>query len=128
LQDYFDGIERLLQTTAPSEVHNNSSFSRSALKKVVKEYDSKDMRRNIDGLYKRVEKHFDADEGAPSASGQSGAAGPVFVGVWNACEEELIRLTDKWAKLIAQCYTDSGVSLEYSAGDVRAAFRRHRVG
>ncbi|KAG8712989.1 hypothetical protein FRC11_013627, partial [Ceratobasidium sp. 423] len=51
--DYFDGVERLLQTTAPSEVSNNSNFSRSALKKVVKEYDSKDMRKNIDGLYKR---------------------------------------------------------------------------
>lgn len=114
-----------MQTTAPTEVANNSSFNRSALKKVVKEYDSKDMRRNVDGLYKRVEKHFDADEGA-AAPGQSGAAGPVLVGVWNACEEELIRLTDKWIKLISQCYADSGVSLEYTPGDVRAAFRRHR--
>ncbi|KAG8715818.1 hypothetical protein FRC08_010143 [Ceratobasidium sp. 394] len=126
--DYFDAVERQLQTTAPSEVHNNNSFNRSALKKVVKEYDQKDMRRNIDGLYKRVEKHFaDADEtGTVPAQNQSGAAGPVLVGVWKACEEELIRSTDKWVKLIGQCYTDSGVALEYTTGDVRAAFRRHR--
>ncbi|KAG9118905.1 hypothetical protein FRC07_006334 [Ceratobasidium sp. 392] len=126
--DYFDAVERQLQTTAPSEVHNNNSFNRSALKKVVKEYDQKDMRRNIDGLYKRVEKHFaDADEAnAAPAQNQSAAAGPVLAGVWNACEEELIRLTDKWVKLIGQCYADSGVALEYTTGDVRAAFRRHR--
>ncbi|KAH7334433.1 exocyst complex component Sec3-domain-containing protein [Rhizoctonia solani] len=126
--DYFDGVERLLQTTAPSEVLNNSSFSRSALKKVVKEYDSKDMRKNIDGLYKRVEKHFDAEEGSVPPTGQSGAAAPVLAGVWNACEEELLQLTDKWIKLIGQCYPDSGVSLEYTTGDVKAAFKRHRTG
>ncbi|QRW06016.1 Exocyst complex component Sec3 [Ceratobasidium sp. AG-Ba] len=106
--DYFDGVERLLQTTAPSEVHNNSSFNRSALKKV------------------RVEKHFaDADEMSNTTAAQ-GAAGPVLIGVWKACEEELVRLTDKWVKLIAQCYAESGVNLEYTTGDVRAAFRRHR--
>ncbi|KAJ1301562.1 hypothetical protein OPQ81_008810 [Rhizoctonia solani] len=126
--DYFDGVERLLQTTAPSEVPNNNSFSRSALKKVVKEYDSKDMRKNIDSLYKRVEKHFDADEGSALPPGQSGAAAPVLVGVWNACEEQLLQLTEKWTKLIGQCYSDSGVSLEYTTGDVKTAFRRHRAG
>ncbi|ELU38817.1 exocyst protein [Rhizoctonia solani AG-1 IA] len=128
LQDYFDGVERLLQTTAPSEISNNSNFSRSALKKVVKEYDSKDMRKNVDGLYKRVEKHFDAEEGSTIPAGHNGAAAPVLVGVWNACEEQLLRLTDRWIKLIGQCYPDSGVSLEYTTGDVRAAFRKHRAG
>ncbi|KAG8707103.1 hypothetical protein FRC11_007688, partial [Ceratobasidium sp. 423] len=87
-----------------------------------------DMRKNIDGLYKRVEKHFDADEGSAPPPGQTGAAGPVFVGVWNACEEQLLQFTDKWIKLIGQCYPDSGVSLEYTTGDVKAAFRRHRTG
>ncbi|CAE6460065.1 unnamed protein product [Rhizoctonia solani] len=126
--DYFDGVERLLQTTAPSEITNNNNFSRSALKKVVKEYDSKDMRKNIDGLYKRVEKHFDAEEGSTLPPGHNGAAAPVLVGVWNACEEQLLQLTDKWIKLISQCYPESGVSLEYTTGDVRAAFKRHRTG
>ncbi|EUC63920.1 exocyst complex component Sec3 [Rhizoctonia solani AG-3 Rhs1AP] len=125
--DYFDGVERLLQTTAPSEISNNNSFSRSALKKVVKEYDSKDMRKNIDGLYKRVEKHFDADEGL-APPGQNGAAAPVLVGVWNACEEQLLQFTENWIKLIGQCYPDSGVSLEYTISDVKAAFKRHRTG
>lgn len=124
--DYFEGVERLLQTTAPSEVHNNNNFNRSSLKKVVKEYDAKDMRRNIDGLYKRVEKHFDGEDSNAPVPAQSGAAGPVLLGVWKACEEELVRLTEKWVQLISQCYSDSGVSLEYTSGDVRAAFRRHR--
>lgn len=84
------------------------------------------MRRNIDGLYKRVEKHFDGEDSNAPVPAQSGAAGPVLLGVWKACEEELVRLTEKWVQLISQCYSDSGVSLEYTSGDVRAAFRRHR--
>jgi hypothetical protein len=117
-----------LKTTAPSEVSSNSSYSRSSLKKVVKEYDVKDVRKLVEVLFKRVEKHFtDASE---VATGESSGITPgtVLVGVWKACEEELLRITEIFNKRIAQCYANSGVSLEYSAADVESAFRRNRVG
>jgi hypothetical protein len=127
-QDYFDGVERLLKTTAPTEVANNSSYSRSALKKIVREFDAKDVRKHVDALSKRVEKHFaDADDRAAEGAGGI-APGTVMVGVWKACEEEMLRITDVFNRRIAQCYTNAGVSLEYSAADVEAAFKRHRVG
>lgn len=62
--EYFEGVERLLQTTAPTEVSSNSSYNKSALKKVVKEYDAKDIRKHVDALFKRVEKHFTVEEKA----------------------------------------------------------------
>jgi len=126
--DYFDGVEQLLKTTAPSEVSSNSSYSRSALKKVVKEYDAKDVRKHVDALFKRVEKHF--TEASEVTTGESSGITPgtVLVGVWKACEEELLRITEIFAKRIAQCYASTGVSLEYSAADVEAAFKRNRVG
>ncbi|KZT75048.1 hypothetical protein DAEQUDRAFT_659540 [Daedalea quercina L-15889] len=129
LIDYFEGIERLLKTTAPSEVPSNSSYSKSALKKVVKEYNAKDVRKLIDSLFKRVEKHFtEASEKATFEDVSTGiASGTVMVGVWKACEDELLRITDLFVKRIDQCYKDMGVSLEYSAADVQAAFKRHRV-
>ncbi|OJT02748.1 Exocyst complex component 1 [Trametes pubescens] len=129
--EYFEGVERLLKTTAPTEVTSNSSYSRSALKKVVKEYTTKDVRKYIDALFKRVEKHFtEASEKATTedASANIGIApGTVMVGVWKACEEELLRITELFNKRISQCYKESNVSLEYSAADVEGAFRRHRV-
>ncbi|OCH94698.1 hypothetical protein OBBRIDRAFT_769029 [Obba rivulosa] len=129
--DYFEGVERLLKTTAPSEVSSNSSYSKSALKKVLKEYTAKDVRKHIDVLFKRVEKHFtEASEKATTedASGGTGIApGTVLVGVWKACEEELLRISDLFAKRINQCYKDSGVILEYAPIDVEAGFRRHRI-
>jgi exocyst complex component 1 len=122
-------VERLLKTTAPTEVLSNTSYSKSALKKVVKDYDSKDIRKHVDALFKRVEKHFD-EASEKTTEDKSGAipAGTVLVGVWRACEEELLRLTALFNKHISQCYADSGVSLEYSVSDVENAFKRHRVG
>ena len=118
----------MLKTTAPTEVANNRSYNRSALKKVVKEYDAKDVRKHVDTLFKRVEKHFTEASEAAVAQSTGIAPGTVLVGVWKACEEELLRITDVFNKHIAQCYASTGVSLEYTSADVEAAFKRHRVG
>ncbi|KAJ7630772.1 exocyst complex component sec3 subunit [Roridomyces roridus] len=129
LIDYFEGVERLLKTTAPSEVSTNANYNKSALKKVVKEYNAKDVRKHVDALFKRVEKHFtEASEKTTTEESGGIAPGTVMVGVWKACEEELQRITELMMKRISQCYTDSGVTLDYTATDVEAAFRRHRAG
>ena len=154
-QDYFEGVERLLKTTAPTEVQNSSSYSKVALKKVVKEYSSRDVRKHVDALFKRVEKHFEDDGGVAASivggfqpgsalptsklgsttdlDAQSnggvgvGAGGAVLAGVWKACEDELMRMTEMFKKRIAQCYGNTGVWLEYGPADVRDAFKRHKV-
>ncbi|KAJ6509372.1 exocyst complex component Sec3-domain-containing protein [Mycena vitilis] len=129
LIDYFEGIERLLKTTAPSEVSTNASYNKSALKKVVKEYNAKDIRKHVDALFKRVEKHFtEASEKTTTEESGGITPGTVLVGVWKACEEELLRVTELMTKRISQCYGDSGVTLDYTAADVEGAFRRQRVG
>ncbi|KAJ7783605.1 exocyst complex component Sec3-domain-containing protein [Mycena maculata] len=129
LIDYFEGVERLLKTTAPSEVSTNASYNKSALKKVVKEYNAKDLRKHVDALFKRVEKHFtEASEKTTTEESGGIAPGTVMVGVWKACEEELLRITELVTKRISQCYADSGVTLDYTASDVEATFRRQRVG
>jgi len=128
--DYFEGVERLLKTTAPSEISTNNNYNRSALKKVVKEFNAKDIRKIVDALFKRVEKHFTeaSDLQTPGTELGGGIApGTVMVGVWKACEEELLRITELFMKRISQCYADTGVSLEYGTGDVETSFRRHRA-
>ena len=146
----------MLNTTAPTEVQNNSTYSKSALKKVVKEYNAKDVRKHIDALFKRVEKHFEDDGGTSSNLGGlqpgsalptsklgststfssdahtngnagGGAGGAVLAGVWKACEDEVLKITEMFQKRIGQCYANSGVSLEYGPADVRDAFKRHKV-
>ncbi|KAJ8083824.1 hypothetical protein AAF712_000742 [Marasmius tenuissimus] len=127
--DFFEGVERILKNSAPSEVSTNSSYNRSALKKVVKEYNAKDIRKQVDSLFKRVEKHFtEASEKATTEESGGIAPGTVLVGVWKGCEEELLRITDLFNKRITQCYAEAGISLEYTTADVESAFRRHSVG
>jgi len=110
-------------------VSTNSSYNRSALKKVVKEYNPKDIRKHVDSLFKRVEKHFtEASEKATTEERGGIAPGTVLVGVWKGCEEELLRITELFNKRINQCYADAGISLEYTVADVESAFRRHSVG
>lgn len=129
VQDYFEGIERLLQTTAPTEIANNSSYGKSALKKVVKEYSNKDVRKQIESLFKRVEKHFNSDALDKPTADDGGiiAPGTVLAEVWKACEDELLRITELFSKRISQCYGDSGITLDYTVVDVEGAFKRHRV-
>ncbi|KAI6153692.1 exocyst complex component Sec3-domain-containing protein [Pisolithus tinctorius] len=128
LIDFFEGVERLLKTTAPSEVQKNSSYNKPALKRVLKEYDGKDVRKHIDVLFRRVEKHFTEAEEKTTREESSGITpGTVMVGVWKACEEELQRMTENFNAKLSQCYSDSGLSLEYSSSDVDAAFKRHHT-
>ncbi|KAF8498012.1 exocyst complex component Sec3-domain-containing protein [Gautieria morchelliformis] len=121
--DYFDGVERLLKSSSPSGVSSNSSYNKSSLKRVVKEYNAKDMRRHVDALFKRVEKHY-ADPGEEHAGNNAN----LFKGVWTACEQEVVKSTERFSRLIAQCYKETGVSLEYTTQEVEASFRRHRAG
>ncbi|KAN0100480.1 Exocyst complex component Sec3 domain containing protein [Tylopilus felleus] len=128
LIEFFEGLERLLKTTAPSEVQKNSNYSKSSLKKVLKEFDGKDVRKHIDVLFRRVEKHFtEAEEKATREESSGIAPGTVMVGVWKACEEELQRMTEGFNARISQCYADSGITMEYTSSDVESGFKRHRL-
>ncbi|KAG8905579.1 hypothetical protein FRB99_008637 [Tulasnella sp. 403] len=127
LMDFFDGVDRLLQAITPAEVANSNAYNRSALKRVVKDFNSKDVRKNIEGLFKRVEKHFDDEGDMVNAATMKVVNGTVMETVWRACEEQLVKETQRFIRLIGQCYADSGVMLEYSVMDVEGAFKRHRT-
>lgn len=122
MQDYFQGIEDLLRTTPPSEVSLHSQFTKSALKRVVSSLDRKDLRKSVEALSKRVEKHF-IDITNPSAENA------VVVGnVWNACEAEVGRLAALWKGLLERCYEKEGVVLDFGAEDVSGAFGKYKPG
>lgn len=95
-QDYFQGLEQLLRTTPPTEVSLHSAYTKSALRRTLNDLRAKDLRKAIDALYKRVDKHF----------GDVSTTGPVLVlkTVWGATEEEMQRLTTAWKGLIEKCY------------------------
>ena len=109
-----------------SEIASSSSFNKNALRKVIKDYNSKDIKKHIDSLAKRVEKHFmegvEKDEAAGSV-----ASAKLINTVWKACKDELLKLTEHWSSRITQLYGD-GISLDFTVGDVETAFKRQKLG
>lgn len=96
------------------------SYNKSALKKVLKEHTAKDMRKAVDALSKRVEKHFTIDD--DTASPQESAE--MINAVWRACGSQLASDTEKEQGLIVKCFADTGLALDYSKADVEGAFKR----
>ena len=129
VQDFFESLDRAAKDSNPAEVTNSSNYNKAALRKIIKDYNSKDIRKHLDTLSKRVEKHFTESLEKTTVEEVSGiAAGTVLVGVWRACEKELVRLTELFSSRISQWYGDSGVSLECTTSDIESAFRKQRLG
>ncbi|KAH9450617.1 hypothetical protein H4Q26_015224 [Puccinia striiformis f. sp. tritici PST-130] len=134
--DYFQGIDELLRTTEPSQIAQHSQYTRASLKRVISTQDKKDIRKSIETLSKRVDKHF-SDVANPSADNSV-----VMETVWSACENELIRLIGDWQTLLEKCYANNPAEngaagggdkggipkFEFGIDDVKLAFQKYRPG
>lgn len=125
LMDFFDGVERQLKTTPASEVAMHSAHSRSTLKKVLKETGAKDMRKAVEVMARRVDKHFSDDDGSGTATYTHDAATAALVAaVWREITAALVEQTTRATDIMAGSYGDSGLSLEFSARDVESTCAR----
>jgi exocyst complex component 1 len=113
----------LLQTSGSNAVAASANYNKGAAKRVLKDFSSKDMRKHVEALFKRVSKHFAENEDAVVFQ-----PGTVEMSVWKACEDDITRNTTRFAKLVTQCYADSGLGIEYSLSDIEQAFKKHRMG
>lgn len=91
------------------------------MRTVLSQHDSKEVRRGIDTLRKRIEKHFgEADEEAISRT---------LVGyVCKECERGYERVLDRTENLVRDVYPpmegEKNVEIDFSRSDVAAGFRR----
>lgn len=134
-QDFFDAVQKQLRTSSPQEISSSPSYNRSQLKRAVKDISSgKDMRKAVDALVKRVEKHYSLDEsdlaGTDDALAMSNEAASLIASVTQSCEKILVTEVGKWSKIMGQCYAEaaaSGVGLEYGPTEVENAFKKARA-
>lgn len=138
LLDFLESTESLLHTTGgvgaggtirssagtsnynPSistSIATRASHSRSTFKKLLSAHDSREIRRGIETLRKRVEKHFgDADEAELSRA--------LVAKVLRQCEAFYVSVWERLGKVIAEVYEDAGLEVEWKREDVLGAFRR----
>jgi hypothetical protein len=117
LLDFVESIESLLQTVSPpTDIALRPSHSRSVAKKLFISYDLKELRRGIDLLKKRIEKHFgDADDPGPSRS--------LVVKMLKECESRYADVHDR-TKLIIDIVYEGQMELEWRKEEAASMFRR----
>jgi hypothetical protein len=120
LLDFLESIESLMlsrQLGEPtSQISGMPSHSKSTFKKILAGYDSKEIKRGIETLKKRVEKHFgDADD--------PGLSRGLVAKVIQNCERYYEKVEDRILTISRDVY-DGDVIAEWTKADVSAAFRK----
>ncbi|KAM3589562.1 hypothetical protein VKS41_000421 [Umbelopsis sp. WA50703] len=107
LLEFFEGVETMMKTSTAEEVSFHMNYNKAQLRKVIAQYPPKEIKKSLEQLYKRVDKHFSEEEG-------------LLQVVWRGIQEEFIRQHEKMEDLIRQCYPDANVSLEFTIQDLLA--------
>jgi len=140
LLEHLENVEAQLQGgKAPAAVAAQPSNSKSVFNKVLGGYDAREVRKGIEALRKRVEKHFgDEDASSSGASGLSvggggggvpGVPGRVAVGGNSTLVNRVLRECEKFygdvEMRIGRVTTDvygGDVLFEWPRAEVRSAF------
>ncbi|RHZ51078.1 GTP-Rho binding exocyst subunit SEC3 [Aspergillus thermomutatus] len=117
LLEFIDSAEGLMAAGGnPADISSRPSHSRSVAKKVLAMYDGKEIRRGIELLKKRVEKHFgDADDPGLSRS--------LVLKVLRECERRYEEAYDRTRHVLDAVY-EGQLELEWRKEDAIAMFKR----
>lgn len=115
--DFIESTESLLLTVSPAtNIATRASHSRSTARKLLGAYDLKEIRRGIETLKKRVEKHFgDADDPGLSRS--------LVSKVFKECEARYADAHERMRRIIDTVY-EAQLDLEWRKEETASMFRR----
>lgn len=122
LLDFIESTENMMISRQPGDsvlkISSMPSHSKSTFKKVLSNYDAKEIRRGIETLRKRVEKHF-GDEHDPGIASRNDL---VRIVIQN-CEKFYENVEDRILTIIRDVY-DGEIVLEWTRTDISTAFRK----
>lgn len=119
LLDFLESTESLIRNNpgSPTSIATRASHSRSTFKKILSNYDAKEIKRGIETLKKRVDKHFgDGDDTA-------GLSRELVIKVFKECEGRYLQIGERVNKVVKDVY-ESSLEVEWKREDVISAFRR----
>ena len=114
--EHLESMEAQLQSgKSPAAIAAQPSNSKTVFNKVLSNYDSKEIRKGIEALRKRVEKHFgDADYPALSRG--------LVIKVLSECEQFYEEVERRVGAVTTNIY-GGDIAFEWPRADVKAAFR-----
>ncbi|OAA51610.1 Exocyst complex, component Exoc1 [Metarhizium rileyi] len=116
LLDYLENIEAQIQTgKTPTAIARQPSNDKAIFNKILGNFDSKEVRKGVEALRKRVEKHFgDADDPALSRA--------LVAKVTSECEKFYVDVETRIGQVTTDVY-GGDVPFEWPRADVKLAFR-----
>lgn len=117
LLEFVETAEGMMTTSSsPTDIASRPTHTRSAAKKVLATYDSKEIRRGIELLKKRIEKHFgDADD--------PGLSRNLVLKVFGECERRYEGAHDRTRRLLETVY-EGQLDQEWRKEEAIAMLRR----
>lgn len=109
LLEFFDGMEAILENTPPEEVAFHASFNKASAKRILQAYPVREVRKNLEMVWIRVEKHFADDRSLRGV-------------VWKALQEYFVGRSTSFAESIQKVYPGADVQLSYTVSDVMVCF------
>ncbi|XP_056414303.1 exocyst complex component 1 isoform X4 [Hyla sarda] len=110
LNIFFEGVKaRVAQGIGYDEVSYQLAFSKQELRKVIKDYPGKEVKKGLDNLYRKVDKHLCEEEN-------------LLQVVWHTMQDEFIRQYKHFEGLIEKCYTGAGITMEFTIQDILEYF------
>lgn len=119
LLDFLESTESLIRSNpgSPASIATRASHSRSTFKKILSSYDAKEIRRGVDTLRKRVDKHFGEGDDTPGLSRE------LITKVCKECEARYLDINERVQKVVKDVY-EGNLEVEWRREDVVGAFRR----
>lgn len=119
--DFVESTEAIMKSQADSStsIASRPSHSRSACKKILKAYDTSEIRKGIETLRKRIDKHFtDAED-----PGAVAASRGLIVKVNDECYTRYVRAHERMQNVIDKVY-DGSLEIDWRKEEVAAMFRK----
>ncbi|XP_075160765.1 exocyst complex component Sec3 [Haematobia irritans] len=103
---FFEGVQqKIAQGVKETEIHYQMAFSKQELRKVISQYPAREVKKGLENLYKKVEKHLCEEEN-------------LLQVVWRAMQGEFIAQYKFLEERIQKCYAGSMISLEFNIEDI----------
>uniref|UniRef100_A0A0N5AIT6 Sec3-PIP2_bind domain-containing protein n=1 Tax=Syphacia muris TaxID=451379 RepID=A0A0N5AIT6_9BILA len=106
LHTFFEGVEDAIRRgVKPEEIAFQQQFSRSELKKVISFYPGREVKKGLEQLYRKIEKHLIENS-------------PLLQVIWRNMQDDFLKQLKHYQEIIGQCYPNSRIDLEVSIQDV----------
>ncbi|ESO07376.1 hypothetical protein HELRODRAFT_76461 [Helobdella robusta] len=110
VHQFFQGVEaRVASGMRMEDVGYQVQFNRQELKRIIKEYSGKEVKKGLELLYKKVDKHLSEEEN-------------LLQVVWHSMQDEFIKQYKYIESMINRCYPDSNIYFEFSIEDLLGYF------